>query len=172
MIRLWRPVPTEHTFPSVVEWGRGFDRLREEFAGATGPFPPLLVDRAEGLFRDLLASMETPVLLHGDLHHFNILSHGDDWVAIDPQGVVGESAYEVGALLRNPMPEMMKWSDLKQRLHRRIDPLSDRLQIDRKRVLGWGLAQAVLSGWWSYEDHGSGWEGALHVAEVLSTVRV
>jgi len=30
-----------------------------------------------------------PVLLHGDLHQDNILSHGDDWLVIDPKGVIG-----------------------------------------------------------------------------------
>jgi streptomycin 6-kinase len=62
---------------------------------------------AESLFRELIASSESPVLLHGDLHHFNILSaRRQPWLAIDPKGVAGEPAYEPGALLRNPNPEL------------------------------------------------------------------
>ncbi len=107
MQALWRPAPTEHAFPTVARWARGLERLRAAFDGGTGPFPPRLVEAAEARFADLLASSAEPVLLHGDLHHGNILQSGDAaWVAIDPKGVIGEPAYEVGALLRNPMPDI------------------------------------------------------------------
>lgn len=43
------------------------------------------------------------MLLDGDLHHFNILrAHRQPWLAIDPKGLVGDPAYEVGAFLYNP----------------------------------------------------------------------
>jgi streptomycin 6-kinase len=41
------------------------------------------------------------------------------------------------------------------------------LGFDRQRILGWGVAQAVLSAWWALEDHGAFWEGATHCGEVL-----
>jgi streptomycin 6-kinase len=170
MRRLWRPVPETHQFQTVADWANGLQRLHEEFSDVrNSPFQPKLVDRAEGIFRELLASMDEPVLLHGDLHHFNILASGrEPWLAIDPHGVIGEPAYETGALLRNPMPMMMGWRDLKWVLERRILQLADDLSLDRKRIHGWGIAQAVLSGWWSYEDHGKGWEPSMHIAELLS----
>jgi streptomycin 6-kinase len=60
-------------FPSVADWfQRGFSRLRIHFGGSTGPFPKTIIETAEGLSQDLLASMAEPVLLHGDLHHWNI----------------------------------------------------------------------------------------------------
>ena len=86
MRRLWRPVPRDHQFPTVSEWARGFDRLRRSFGGGTGPMPVTLVEEAEGLFADLLASEEEPVLLHGDLHHHNVLAaRREPWLAIDPK---------------------------------------------------------------------------------------
>ena len=91
-------------------------------------------------------------------------------MAIDPKGVVGEPAYEVGALLRNPLPQLLRSGSARRTLARRVDLLSERLSIDRARLLGWGLAQAVLSAWWTIEDHGSGWEPAIAVAEVLSEI--
>ncbi len=102
---LWRPPPEEgvERFRTVEQWASGMQRLREEFDGGCGPFPRRLVEQAETLFAELLPSEATPVLLHGDLHHYNILSAGEDkWLAIDPKGVLGEPAYEVGALMRNP----------------------------------------------------------------------
>ena len=164
MHRLWRPAPVGNRFPSIADWCSGLGRLRARFDGGTGPFPRSLVERAEGLFRDLLASAGAPVLLHGDLHHGNVLADGTGWRAIDPKGVVGEPAYEVGALLRNPLPGILSTPRV---LSRRIDLLAELLDMDRARIRDWGCTQAVLSAWWSFEDHGRGWEDALACAELL-----
>jgi streptomycin 6-kinase len=165
MRQLWRPLPPDHPFGTVADWAAGLQRLRAEFGGGTGPFPRHLVEMAESLFAQLLASMAEPVLLHGDLHHWNILSaERQPWLALDPKGIVGEPAYEVGALLRNPdlMPRQVQ--------KRRVDQLAAELGFDRERILGWGFAQAVLSAWWSYEDEGYGWESALACAEILASL--
>jgi streptomycin 6-kinase len=74
--------------------------------------------------------------------------------------------YEVGALLRNPPPWRVQ-SELVRIMTRRVDLLAEALGFERERIAGWGLAQAVLSAWWSYEDHGHGWEEALACAEAL-----
>ncbi|MFW6097147.1 MAG: aminoglycoside phosphotransferase family protein [Chloroflexota bacterium] len=168
MQTLWRPLPEAHSFVTTETWARGIARLRAAFDGGSGPFPPQLVDAAERLFPDLLASAEEPVLLHGDLHHYNILAaQRQPWLVIDPKGVSGEPLYETGALLRNPMPQVGAWPDLRRRLARRVDILAEHLQGDRARIVAWGLAQAVLSSWWNYEDEGKHGEEALIVAEAL-----
>ena len=168
MRELWRPVPQEHSFPTVADWAQGMRRLRARYDGRTGPLPPRLVAIAEERLSELLDSAAEPVVLHGDLHHWNILrSQRGRWLALDPKGVIGEPAYEVGALLRNPLPELLRSGSAKRTLARRIDQLAERLGFDRARLLGWGMAQAVLSAWWSIEDHGGGWEGAIEVAEIL-----
>lgn len=168
MRQLWRPAPAEHQFPSVADWGRGFARLRERFGGRTGPLPEGLADRAERLFAELLGSMSEPVVLHGDLHHFNILAaERQPWLAIDPKGVVGEPAYEVGAFLRNPVPDLLSKPEAGRILSRRLDQLSEELGFERERLRGWGIAQAVLSAWWSIEDHGYGGEASIAFAELL-----
>jgi streptomycin 6-kinase len=88
MRQLWRPAPAEHAFPSVADWAAGLGDLRQRFGGTSGLLPPALVDEAEALFADLIASMGEPVLLHGDLHHDNILTAGrHPWLAIDPKGL-------------------------------------------------------------------------------------
>ncbi len=169
MRRLWRPAPPEHSFPTVERWAAGLGRLRKRFDGATGPLPRALVERAEDLFRVLIASMAEPVLLHGDLHHDNILAaEREPWLAIDPKGVVGEPAYETGALLRNPFPEILIMPQRGKRLARRVDQLAEELDMDRDRILGWALAQAVLSAWWCIEDNVPCWEGAIACAELLA----
>ncbi len=169
MRKMWRLLPADHPFRDVAEWARGLERLRQTFNGGAGPFPEPLVDAAEQLFAELFASADEPVLLHGDLHHENVLRAGPDtWLAIDPKGMAGEPAYEVGALLHNPWDRLSAWPDLPSALARRVSILSEILEIDRQRVIAHGLAQAVLSGWWMYEDHGSGWEPMMRCAEAMS----
>jgi streptomycin 6-kinase len=67
-------------------------------------------------------------------------------------------------LLREPEPGKL--------LQRRIDLLSERLNLDRARVYGWGLAQAVLAVYWGLEDSGRVWQEALTFAELLSVRKV
>ncbi|MCA9936761.1 MAG: phosphotransferase [Ardenticatenaceae bacterium] len=168
MRQLWRPAPpAPYSFPTVAHWAAGLGRLRERFDGRTGPFDAQLIETAESLFADLLASSAEPVLLHGDLHHDNILAAGDGWLAIDPKGVIGEPAYEVGALLRNFWRGGETTAEIRRMLARRIAIFSEMLGFDRQRLAAWGAAQAVLSAWWSYEDHGHGWEWGTAVAEAL-----
>jgi streptomycin 6-kinase len=172
MRKLWRPVPNEHSFPTVADWGKGFRRMRACFGGTTGPFPRRLVEEAESLFDELLDSSDAPVLLHADLHHGNVLAAARaPWLAIDPKGLVGEPAYETGALLRNPLPQLFNWPQPVRASERRIAQLSDELGLDRSRVRGWGLAQAVLAGWWSFEDTGEGGEFGIAAAELLAATR-
>ncbi|MAX20408.1 MAG: hypothetical protein CL709_11335 [Chloroflexi bacterium] len=178
MRNLWKPAPVNHPFPTAERWGLGFGRLRKTFDGGSGPFPSGLVDRAESLFSELLASIGDPFLIHGDLHHENILSNEgrssgqnderEPWLAIDPKGLVAEREYEVGALLRNPMPQLLDGSNPERVTARRIAQLAEELGFDRERILVWSLSQAVLSAWWSYEDEGHGWEPAIAVAEIFA----
>ena len=173
MRALWRPAPPGHDFPTVGDWGEGFARLRARFDGGSGPLPAALVVEAEALFADLLASSAPPVLLHGDLHHDNILSaEGNSWRAIDPKGVVGEPAYEVGALLRNLWPDRHAHANPGRLLERRAHRLAEELVLDLARVRGWAVAQAVLSAWWCLEDNSDDWPSAVADAEHLAAIRV
>ncbi len=112
-------------------------------------------------------------MLHGDLHHDNILSaERQPWLAIDPKGVVGEPAYEVGALLRNLWEDRHRLANPRRMLESRVYQLAEELDIARSRVRGWGVAQAVLSAWWCIEDNDGCWESAIAVAELLAAVKV
>lgn len=169
MRQLWKPVPETHPFPTVAKRAAGLKRMRDHFDGDVGPFPSDLVEMAETLFAELIGSANEQMLLHGDLHHDNILAaERQPWLAIDPKGLVGEPEYDVCALLRNPMPWLLNQPQPERIIARRVDQLADELGFDRERLAGWGLAQAVLSAWWSYEDHGHGWEPAIACAEILA----
>jgi streptomycin 6-kinase len=173
MRALWRRPPADHSFRSVRDWAAGLVRMRGHFGGGTGPFPRELTEKAERLSAELLDSMAEQVLLHGDLHHWNILSaEREPWLAIDPKGILGEPAYEVGPLLLNQLYWDKKEPDPHQVTARRVAILAEELGFERERLLAWGVARAVLSAWWCIEDRMDCHEGAIRCAEIMDRVLV
>jgi len=135
--------------PTVADWGRGFDRYLES---GDRQISRAVVNEARDLYRELVSSQRTTMLLHGDLQHYNILLDNErGWVAIDPKGVIGELEYEVGALLRNPV-EMPETFANPATIKRRLEILTNSLHLDHSRTLKWSYSQAVLSAIWDIED--------------------
>jgi streptomycin 6-kinase len=179
MQKIWRPgfdTPFATTqgystsisdFIKLSDWFDGLKRLRVRFNGGTGPLNEKLVDRVEGSVRDFFIENHKPVLMHGDFHHFNILSSERGWLVIDPKGVIGPAGYEVGPFLINPWGDLLSGNNYRLMTKRRIDILHERLGFERERIREWGLAHAVLSAWWSIEDHGD-WHYALAFAEMIA----
>jgi streptomycin 6-kinase len=165
------PEPAQHGFPSVGDWALAFERLRERFDGKTGLLPARLVGKAERLFKDLQASSPGEMLLHGDLHHYNILSHGEGgWVAIDPKGIIGDPAYEAARFQLNPVPGFLSMDNPKKIAEKRVEIISSILQIDRSRLLAWAFFDTMLSACWIIEDNGDDWQYAVSCAEVLDAL--
>jgi streptomycin 6-kinase len=170
MTHLWRPVPEQGPFIKLTDWFAELAKLRPRYAGGCGPFPQQLVERLEALLPALFAESAPALLIHGDLHHFNILSSGNGWLAIDPKGVIGPPEYECGPLLINPMPDVAGWPDALKITRRRIAILSERLGFPRERIRDWGFCHAMLSSWWDLADDGTGGEYSLACAEILALV--
>ena len=133
---------------------------------ADGPLPRDLVDRAANVFVDLCAGAPR-VLLHGDLHHDNILrSDREGWLAIDPFGVRGDPGFEAGALLYNPDPERHD-DTLLGLVPARVEQLADGLGQPVDRIVAWGFVMAVLSEVWTTEGDGVPGGRPLDVAQLL-----
>lgn len=161
---------TANNFVSINDWVSEIPKYKQGFLGEQAPLPTLLVNKAEILFKQLIATSAKPILVHGDLHHDNILqSNKSGWLAIDPKGVSAEPAYEVAAMIRNPYEKLKDIPDLAPLLRRRITILSEELEIDPQRILDWCFAQTMLSAVWSVGGV-KGPEHALRVAETLDTL--
>jgi streptomycin 6-kinase len=105
------------------------------------------------------------MLLHADLHQFNILSSGDrGWTAIDPKGAVGDPGYEVGPLIRNLL---LACTDPMARLKDRLRRVSSETGLEESRVLAWAFAHSVLSTCWSVEDK-QPWQEGLACARLMA----
>jgi streptomycin 6-kinase len=168
MLTLRRPARADSRLVPLREWFDGFARLRAGFQGGTGPLDQALVGRADAAAREFFAEQDEPVLMHGDLHHFNILSSDRGWLAIDPKGVVGPAAYEVGPFLINPWIVSGMPPDASRLMQTRVNILCECLGFEKARIQGWGLAHAVLSSLWSLEA-GQDWRPAMQCARLLAS---
>jgi streptomycin 6-kinase len=169
--KVWRPVPNNDTFIRLSDWFDGLKKLRSMFNGGTGPFNAKLVDRVEHSVKDFFVENHKPVLMHGDFHHYNILSSERGWLVIDPKGVIGPACYEVGPFLINPWDDFMKRKNHRQLTQRRIAILQEHLGFERERIREWGLAHAILSSWWSMESNGE-WDYTANFAEMIADLPI
>jgi streptomycin 6-kinase len=96
----------------------------------------------------LLADVSRPVLLHGDLHHENVLDGGPrGWLAIDPKGIIGAREFDYLNLFTNWTRE-----EATQQFDSRLAIVARVAAIDRDRLLRWIAAWSALSGIWHLED--------------------
>jgi streptomycin 6-kinase len=135
------------TRPRVEQWGGAFQQVSPPAAIGKD-----LLSEARDVFDDLCRSQTNRRLLHGDLHHYNVLhDRARGWLAIDPKGVVGELEYEIGAALRNPVERPDLFVDTVI-IEKRVAYFASTLAIDAGRTLRWAFAQAVLAALWSVEE--------------------
>jgi streptomycin 6-kinase len=117
--------------------------------------------------RPLLATQQDVVVLHGDLHHDNVLDAEErGWLAIDPKGLVGERAFEFANLFRNPDAETAL---APRAMARRLSKVSAAAGVDRERLRSWIVAYAGLGAAWSLssgDDPGPG----LAIAEAAAAL--
>lgn len=172
MKRIQRPVPAADGFLSLKGWFDELNLLRPRFGGGTGPFPEKTFSTVEGMIRDLFAEDRPQVLLHGDFHHFNILSSERGWLVIDPKGVAGHPEYEAGPFLVNPYNVMPEESEAIRRIQRRIAILSERTGMERQRLLAWAACFSVLSSFWDMSADGSGGEYSRAWTEIFLKMRI
>ena len=138
-------IPDEHDFYHVNDLLKTLDNQLD--------IPENILSKARSIRDNLLSSTDKEVLLHGDLHHDNILKHGDEWLVIDPKGFIGDPAFEPAAYLCNPIPELLHEDNAKQIVSDRIKLCAEKLEIPEQRIKDWLYVKSVLCWAWSLEDN-------------------
>jgi streptomycin 6-kinase len=139
--------PRDRPLPPLVPLARWFGAL--EAADLTrADILPLAAATA----RELLSDPRDVVVLHGDLHHDNVLDFGPrGWLAIDPKGLLGERGFDFANLLRNPDQAV---ATTPGRLARQASVIAEAAGLERGRLLKWVLALAGLSAAWIFDGGG------------------
>lgn len=130
--------------PELVSLEEWFESLFAAAISSGGEFRV-----AAAMAERLLISTPEAIPLHGDLHHWNVLDFGGCWRAIDPKGLVGDRAFDLIHLLRNPDRQAALAPG---RLRSRVDQVAQEAVVDRVRLLEWAVAFAGLSAAWATED--------------------
>jgi streptomycin 6-kinase len=130
--------------------------------------PRALSTAAADLLEELLATTRSPVLCHGDLHHANVLRAPTGAVVIDPRGVWGDPALDVGVALLNPLGSLPgDRPGLRAVLERRLELICPAMGVDAERGRGWTVVSAVVSALWSAQDGHGPFDEPLAVARAL-----
>lgn len=107
---------------------------------------------AADVARMLLAEQANVMPLHGDLHHENILCDTDgQWRAIDPHGLIGDSAYDAANFFGNPLGRPDITCDA-HRVRLLAGILAPALGCSEGKILRYAAAHAALSACWSIDD--------------------
>jgi streptomycin 6-kinase len=121
---------------------------------------------ADDIASKLLAAQRDVVVLHGDIHHGNVLRFGRrDWLAIDPKGIIGERGFDYANIFCNPDEGT---ATTPGRLARQIGVIAHAADLEPHRLLSWVLSWAGLSAAFSIAD-GASARAALRIAEIAAT---
>ncbi len=147
--------------------------LEKNFLILDGRIEKKMLSQAVSWFRGMTSERSNDVLLHGDLHHDNILSHGADWKVIDPHGYTGDPVFEVGPMIYNPRGDYFPTErTLSQIIERRLKIIAEELPFDAQRIKTWAFCMTMLSIAWTVEDHGYIPEFELKVAHIINDMSV
>lgn len=163
MAQLWRtPLPAA----DAPGWWDLADYMRALQLPAPPGIDPVQLVRAAALARELRSVPEADVVLHGDLHHENVMVQADGTVVVlDPKGILGAPGFDVAALLGNPLGRLTEAGDVAALLADRIEVLGSELARERPWVSAWGWVGAMLGAVWSAE---SGQSPANHLTVALA----
>ncbi len=137
--------PVAKPFPALVPLEQWFEALWDAAAMHGG-----ILEHCARTARELLAAPRDITVLHGDIHHGNVLDFGPSgWLAIDPKGLYGERGFDYANIFCNPDSESALAPGS---FARRIEIVANASGIDRQRLLQWVLAWTGLSITWMLED--------------------
>jgi streptomycin 6-kinase len=148
--RLWRPVPPDTGLPTGAEKARRLIGYIESTWPALGrPCAERAVDYALACAarRAEAHDDERAVLVHGDIHQWNVLEaplHDQErggFKLIDPDGLLAEAEYDLGVLMREDPVELRDgdpWA--------RARWLAWRCGLDATAIWEWGAVERVSTG--------------------------
>ena len=149
-------VPARHRMPRLADQvAKAFARNRAT-PELVELMPEELMCCAEDLLRQMLEDEPCEVMLHGDLHHENILlDKHRGWLAIDPKGVIGPGPYQAARFLNNRIPDGTTTNTRAAMMRTRLHILGDLLGHSPSTLAAATFIDCILGTSWSFEDEGS-----------------
>jgi len=143
-----KPLVNKHGFRHINDWLKILDEFKSDQLSRH------LLERAIYLKNMLLNSLEKEVVLHGDLHHDNVLKNENSWLTIDPKGIIGETAFEVAAFDFIHDSEITDTLEVRELFLSRIKAVAAKSNVNAERLKNWVFVRLILSAVWYIEDNG------------------
>ena len=157
-----RESPKNSAFRQLEDWFNNFFIKAEKTN-----FPSGFQNKTREFYQELSFASQRTFLIHGDLHHENILSATrEPFLAIDPKGIIGDIGYEISVFLNNHLWWLVSEPNLGERLNDAVRQFSKAFAIEPRDLRKWAYAQMVLSAWWTFEENGKNWKTDLELAEI------
>ena len=137
------------------------------FAFLRGHLDQKIIECVESIFNELCVDRSHDIVLHGDLHHDNILQNDSSWSVIDPHGYTGDPCAEVGPMIFNPLDCFPKHLSMQHVIVNRLNILSEMLPFDVERIKSWAFCLALRSVAWDVEVFGRPNYQTLEIGKVL-----
>jgi streptomycin 6-kinase len=141
--RIWRPAPG-CGLPTGADHGRfltGF--ITRTWTELGRPCSARAVDYALACAarRTRAHDDERAVLVHGDVHQWNVLEAAGGYKLVDPDGLLAEAELDLGIVMREDPVELMHGDP-----HERARWLARRCGLDATAIWEWGVVERVSTG--------------------------
>ena len=161
MKKLYEDSPKQNDFTDVDFWLYQLNKAEKS------NFTKKYVSKARGYFEELNSDKGKLKFIHGDLHHENILSVGENkFAAIDPFGINANVGYEIGLFLR----VHLRWVKDEKLVAKAIEKFANSFDFSLEEVKRWAYVQHVLSACWDFEEGSSNWQTELELANTWERI--
>ena len=141
--RVWRPAPG-CGLPTGADHGRLLiDFITRTWIELDRPCSARTVDYALACAERRIGAHddERAVLVHGDVHQWNVLEAGGGYKLVDPDGKLAEAELDLGIVMREDPVELIAGDP-----YERARWLARRSGLDAAAIWEWGVAERVSTG--------------------------
>ena len=165
-ISLLKSILTPPPYPPAevqlfYDWFYRFQRAKDT------EFPRAYFDRACEIYERLFQDDDGTFYVHGDFHPGNVISRGrDEFVVIDPKGLVGHVAYDISVFLNNLHWWQKGKPNVREYLFAAAKKFGDAFGMDEREIREAAFAGMVIGAWWNFEDMPDLYDNEVVLADV------
>jgi len=140
----------EHKFSAYLDWVDRITKYMSRQEQAQELYAHM--KGAQRLCAEVSAAYPRRMLLHGDLHHDNILLGSDgQYVVIDPKGVIGDAVFDIPRFILNEFDDNLN-SALRDTIISIINYLERELNIPQSIIRKLLYIETTMGACWYVED--------------------
>lgn len=140
----------EENYPTYLDWVSKITRYMETREDYKELY--IHIKKAESLCKELFVLYPTKMLLHGDLHHHNILLNSmNEYTIIDPKGVLGDPIFDIPRFILNEMEDEIN-QELYEKIQYIITMIGKQLSIPIRVLEQLFYIEITMAECWNVED--------------------